>query len=275
MGCLLCGITTTVTAMPSIPEPSLTAERIIPRRERAARPTHETHPVTDSCTTTSKFIKPAVRDAGAGVTHTGRPFTAIGYAEVMTLALQPADAVRLVLGRAHAVGWSPLNRTQVVTLLYFVDLQAVNDIGYPLTTIDWHWDRYGPFSADISSEIDRLTNDRSIEALPMDPDATVAEHRYVLSSTDVASDPSAAAVVDRVVAAHRGETTTQLRDASYQTAPMLRVQLHGERGDELDLFADTEHEREAMRYLVETRMPDDFRAGEALGVLASRQHERT
>lgn len=193
----------------------------------------------------------------------------------MTLALQPADAVQLVLARAQAVGWSPLNRTQVVKLLYFVDLQAVNNLGYPLTTIDWHWDKYGPFSVDIYCGLDHLTSDGSIVALPVDAGAAAPEHRYVPGSAEFAPDPDAAAVVGRVVAAHRGETATQLRDASYQTAPMLRVQLHGERGDELDPFVGTEHEREAMHHLAQTRMPEDFRADEALGVLASRQHERS
>lgn len=190
----------------------------------------------------------------------------------MTVALGPAVAVRVLMQRGREHGWDSLNRTQIVKLLYFVDLAAVDEVGYPFTTLDWVWDQYGPFSAEIYRALEELAAQQVIAELPPDPTATNVEHRYVFAG-DAAADvePDVARVVDRVLVDHHGQSASTLREAAYNTPPMLRVQLHGERGDELDLFADTGTEREAMRYLSATHTPDDFRTAEALAVIGSRR----
>lgn len=193
----------------------------------------------------------------------------------MSVALTATEAIRLVLQRGRSHGWRSVNRTQAAKLLYFIDLRAVADpqFEHPITTVDWIWDNYGPFSREIQRALDSLAESGTVVETQRPTGVGTTEYTYALakstSATDAPVESRVVDIIDAVLDEHRGWSATKLRDAAYATPPMLRVVHSGHRGDALDLFAGTDVENSAIRHSAATIVPDDFDVEAALSSLAN------
>ena len=172
-------------------------------------------------------------------------------------AVSARDSVALLLRRAAATDWIELNRTQVMKLLYFIDLAAVVEVGYPITSLDWHWDKFGPFDAAVLGALDELVEERILITRTLEHDVGT-EQRYSVNQLNGDAPRVDESVMDRfddVIRDHHGETGKSLSSQSYKTPPMRLAQSVGERGDELDLYVETSVGEAADIYLAAMREP--------------------
>lgn len=175
------------------------------------------------------------------------------------VALSPRDSVLLLLARARQGDLHELNSTQIVKLLYFLDLDAAHTVEQPLTTIEWVWHKFGPFSSAIYSALNSLTTEGVLEreTAPTHLDST--EHLYSLrEAPDTIDNTEVIDAVDAILEKYGSYSAVELRDASYETEPMQRLRQDGNRGDPIDVFAGSAAERGAAHYLSATQPPAEF-----------------
>jgi hypothetical protein len=146
-----------------------------------------------------------------------------------------ADSITLVAEHAAKKGFV-LNRTKLVKILYFLDLTAWGEIGRIVTGIEWRWDNYGPYAAEIVETCIRMSKSGELEASQTQNEYGTTEYRIRSKSPRYFQEPNPSLVklVDGVVGEYGLYIASTLRDLSYKTEPMLYVQTHGHRGDLLE-----------------------------------------
>ena len=128
-----------------------------------------------------------------------------------------------------------LNRTKIAKLLYLADLFAVENGGVAFTGATWRWENYGPFDPAQYRVEDALVAAGIIERT-RDLQSPCGEVRLrLVEDVDTPLGAEALTVLGKVVAEHGARSAAQLRDLTYETAPMVQAQTDGERGVLLDL----------------------------------------
>ena len=128
-----------------------------------------------------------------------------------------------------------LNRTKIAKLLYLADLSAVEEGGVAFSGATWRWENYGPFDPAQYRVEDALVASKIIERT-QDPHSPCGEIRLrLVEDVEAPLGPGSLTVLGEVVAEHGGRSAAQLRDLTYETAPMVQAQTDGERGVLLDL----------------------------------------
>jgi uncharacterized phage-associated protein len=148
----------------------------------------------------------------------------------------PSAAVVLLLVVAREYGVL-INRTKLAKLLYLADLRAVERGLPPGSGVDWNWRHYGPHSTVLSAvEVDLCRAD--VIAINRH-EGWYGQKEVRLHLAERAPqyeiDIQFAVIVEEIVAQYGSLTATQLKDLTYQTAPMLAAQRKGEREVRLDL----------------------------------------
>lgn len=156
----------------------------------------------------------------------------------MSEALAPADAVEALVAAATQRGIA-VTRTSIAKLLYFADLESVRLGLGTLSGIQWRWENYGPFNSHtIYPAIDRCEQAGLFEVEKTTNYFGSREYRY--RASDRASASRAGdylQVIETVVDKFGHMSPSDLKNLSYQTPPMVKVQATGRRDDPLDLSA--------------------------------------
>jgi uncharacterized phage-associated protein len=166
------------------------------------------------------------------------------------MLLDVHDAVAALSQRA-ATRALVLNRTQIVKLLYFVDLFAMQRDGAPVTSIDWTWYDHGPFDKAIYGALDGLVASGEL-VHKVATAGSFTEHSYVSARTvDETSDRFGdLTLVDEVLDRLGSASGSYLKELSYTTFPMIEAVRAGHRGVQLDLSAGTAVGSASNRFLV-------------------------
>ncbi|MGW9556917.1 hypothetical protein ACWGSK_20655 [Nocardiopsis sp. NPDC055551] len=128
-----------------------------------------------------------------------------------------------------------LNRTKIAKLLYLADLSAVESGGVAFSGATWRWENYGSFDPAQYRVEDALVAAGIIERT-QDPQSPCGEIRLrLVEDVDAPLGAESLTVLGEVVAELGGRSAAQLRDLTYETAPMVQAQTDGERGVLLDL----------------------------------------
>ena len=151
---------------------------------------------------------------------------------------------------------TPLTRTKLVKLLYITDLRAV-DQGIPVRTgAVWKWEQFGPFDSALLYREDQLV---ALGVFRQEHKRTVSGIEYATLSVspdhyrDVMADASD---IDRkffeimrgVALQFADASPSEVRDYSYQTAPMILAQSDdGQRTCVLDMSLGEYGHRRAIR----------------------------
>jgi uncharacterized phage-associated protein len=146
-----------------------------------------------------------------------------------------AAVLQLLLAARH--NGVIINRTKLAKLLYLADLAAVESDLPPGTGVEWRWRHYGPYSnalVDVESDLEtakiiRVTATVNYYGRP--------EKRLRLRDAEpqIEIDNQFACIIDDVVAKRGNLSASQLRDITYQTAPMISAKAKGMREVRLDL----------------------------------------
>lgn len=130
-----------------------------------------------------------------------------------------------------------INRTKLAKLLYFADLEAVQDGGTPFTGATWRWRDYGPYDNALVRAEDSLVEADLAER--RDNRGRFARGSCLLKlAFEDLEDPLPAKqmeIIRKVVSDYGGKSATALRDLSYQTPPMIEAQAAGDREEILNL----------------------------------------
>lgn len=129
-----------------------------------------------------------------------------------------------------------VNRTKLAKLLYFADVQAVEEGGTAFSGATWRWRNYGPYDNAlmraegiiVSADLAEVTDERHEEGGA----CTLA------LTCDGLGDPLPADQMDivrRVVREYGRKPASTLKRLSYQTAPMVEAQAAGDREVVLNL----------------------------------------
>jgi uncharacterized phage-associated protein len=154
--------------------------------------------------------------------------------------LQGAPAATVaVLAIAERLG-ATVTRTKLAKLLYLADLRAVEKDVAPGSGLTWIWHNYGPYDAALKWVEASLKSQGIIEVDQSETWFGNWEYRLTLCSRpQITIDREFTEIVRDIVAEFGSLGPTALRDLSYQTAPMRRVQVDpGVRGVRLDLNSD-------------------------------------
>jgi uncharacterized phage-associated protein len=158
---------------------------------------------------------------------------------VAMMLLDVHDAVAALAQRAARRALA-LNRTQIVKLLYFVDLFAMQSEGIPVTSIDWTWYDHGPFDKAIYAALDVL-----VESGELNHEVATAgsftEHSYIATAiADETRDRFGdLTLIDEVLDRWGSASGSYLKELSYTTLPMIEAVRAGQRGVHLDLCVGT------------------------------------
>lgn len=137
-------------------------------------------------------------------------------------------AVLLVLDTAREYGYT-ITRTTLAKLLYFADLEAVEQGGDPVSDIEWRWLYHGPYNNVLRRVEDELVGRGQISSeqyfdtgrrLRLVPNLHDYPYVEVLGSEDVQ-------IIRQVVRKLGGYAAVTIRDLSYKTAPMVDAQARG------------------------------------------------
>ena len=147
---------------------------------------------------------------------------------------QTEDAISALAGQMAYYGYK-LNRTKLVKLLYFIDLEAWGDVGRMVTGVRWIWDQHGPFSRAILDACDAMAAADELDVQVEESGSDYWEMLICSKDERYYKRPSDEVVrlIRDVVVRHGAKSATRLKELSYETAPMRRVMGAGQRGDEL------------------------------------------
>lgn len=130
-----------------------------------------------------------------------------------------------------------INRTKLAKLLYLADLAAVEEGMPPGTEVEWRWRHYGPYSNVLIGVEEDLETAGVIQVAEGETWFGSTEHRLrlLVEAPQVEIDRRFKEIVDATVQRFGNLNATQLKDMTYQTAPMLAAQKLGKREVRLDL----------------------------------------
>lgn len=143
-------------------------------------------------------------------------------------AARTVAAVLVVLDTAREYGYA-VTRTTLAKLLYFADLEAVEQGNDPISGLEWRWRHHGPYDNILLRIEDELVSRRQITSeqyfetgrrLRMVPTRHDYPYLDVLASEDLETIRLAVRKFGNYAAA-------TIRDLSYQTGPMLDAQRRG------------------------------------------------
>lgn len=145
-------------------------------------------------------------------------------------------AVVHLLASARASG-VVINRTKLAKLLYLADLRAVEEGLPPGTEVEWRWRHYGPYSNVLIGIEEDLQIGGVIDVAEGETffGNTERRLRLLIEAPQVEIDERFQEIVDAIVQQYGKLSATQLKDMTYQTAPMAAAQRHGQREVRLDL----------------------------------------
>lgn len=130
-----------------------------------------------------------------------------------------------------------INRTKLAKLLYLADLKAVGQDMAPGTEVEWRWRHYGPYS-NILLEVEQ---DLELAGVIQVAETTnyfgspETRLRLLDETPQVDIDARFKEIVEATLQEYGKLSATQLKDLTYQTAPMAAAQRLGEREVRLDL----------------------------------------
>lgn len=130
-----------------------------------------------------------------------------------------------------------INRMKLAKLLYLADLRAVEAGLPPGTDVEWRWRHYGPYSNALQS----VENDLyAAQVIQVERSVTYYGNKEVRlrlaeATPQIEIDERFATIVSGVLHDFGRVSATQLKDMTYQTAPMLAAAAKGQREVRLDL----------------------------------------
>jgi uncharacterized phage-associated protein len=130
-----------------------------------------------------------------------------------------------------------VNRVKLAKLLYLADLRAVEAGLPPGTDVEWRWRHFGPHS----SVLQAVENDLfAAQVIQVERSVTYYGNkevrlRLVEANPHVEIDRRFAKIVSDILKDYGRLSATQLKDMTYQTAPMLTAAAKGKREVRLDL----------------------------------------
>ncbi|TDC97266.1 Panacea domain-containing protein [Actinomadura sp. 7K507] len=148
----------------------------------------------------------------------------------------PAAAIAYLLASARTNGMR-VNRTKLTKLLYLADLRAVDRGLPPGSGVDWRWRHYGPHSLRLK-EVERDLREAGHVQVEetVDPFTGYCEYAiHLMDAPQTVIDTEFTQIVDGVLAEFGDLSASQLRDLTYQTAPMQEAVKRGKREVRLDL----------------------------------------
>lgn len=154
---------------------------------------------------------------------------------VVTFRGTSAAVVQVLLAaRANGV---VINRTKLAKLLYLADLRAVDEDLPPGSDVEWRWRHFGPYSDILRAIEEDLEIADVIQVVKTSNYFGRAEVRLRLQIADphVEIDSRFAVIIDDVMRTYGRLSASQLKDITYQTAPMEAAQRVGQRELRLDL----------------------------------------
>lgn len=153
--------------------------------------------------------------------------------------LRGAPAALVALLAAARAQAALITRTKAAKLLYLADLRAVEELGRPMSGVEWRWWHYGPYSKLLAAVEDDLVAAGIVERVTAENYYGNPEYRLRLSAQAPAADMDVqfAAIIEGVVTEYGNLAASTLRDVTYQTPPMIEAQREGARGEVLDLLS--------------------------------------
>ncbi|WP_165970593.1 type II toxin-antitoxin system antitoxin SocA domain-containing protein [Actinomadura sp. 6K520] len=199
----------------------------------------------------------------------------------------PAAAIAYLLATARANGVR-VNRTKLAKLLYLADLRAVEHGLPPGSGVEWRWRHYGPHSLRLK-EVERDLHEAGHVRVEenVDPFTGICEYTiHLMDAPQTIIDAEFTKIVDGVLAEFGEWSAGQLRDLTYQTAPMQEAVKRGKREVRLDLaggppFPDLGPGLAHLRsWATRNPLPDDEPGGiddlvEEMELLSERRAEAT
>lgn len=133
-----------------------------------------------------------------------------------------------------------VTKTKLFKSLYLADLQAVTGEGVRPSGFEWVWYRFGPFCADIYRVADDLTRAGWVTETHSD-DSQYPEVDYELVDERYATSVDAEFfnIVKELIGRYAKKTSTEWKDITYRTQPMLHLQHYADRGTPIDLTSST------------------------------------
>ncbi|WP_155339827.1 hypothetical protein [Acrocarpospora corrugata] len=147
-----------------------------------------------------------------------------------------AAVIAYLLATARTYGVR-INRTKLAKLLYLADLRAVEQGISSGSGVEWRWRHYGPHSLRLGEvERDLCAAGLIVVEESVDPYAGYRERViHLVDAPQVVIDAEFARIVDGVLAEYGQWSAGQLRDLTYQTAPMQAAIKVNRREARLDL----------------------------------------
>ena len=145
------------------------------------------------------------------------------------------DAITLLAKLADGKGYV-LNRVKLAKLLYFLDLQSWEETGRLMTGVEWQWLDHGPYAGSIPAATTRMSKQGELEVRELGTNFGNTEYRIRPTRPQYFVEPGShiIALATKVVDEYGAYTAKALKNLSYETEPMLRVQKQGKRGDPLE-----------------------------------------
>lgn len=145
-------------------------------------------------------------------------------------------AVVLLLALARQRGVL-INRTKLAKLLYLADVKAVEQELAPGSDVEWEWANFGPYSNALRDIENDLYLARTIDIVRSVSNygSTETRLRLLEAMPQIDIDARFVSIVMAVLDEYGHLSAVQLRDITYQTAPMMAAVAAGQRGVRLDL----------------------------------------
>jgi uncharacterized phage-associated protein len=156
-------------------------------------------------------------------------------AQAQPPTLQPLLRSALAILKAAQENHYEITRTKLVKLLYFADLEAVENGGTPISGATWRWDNYGPYDHAVRrAEESAITMDVVYREELHFPDYVTHRLTLIEDIADPLPDESME-IVRSVVKTLGGHSAGVLKELSYTTPPMVEATAAGDRMVLLDL----------------------------------------
>ncbi|MET8337641.1 hypothetical protein [Streptosporangium canum] len=145
-----------------------------------------------------------------------------------------AGAVLAVLKAARELHVE-ITKAKLAKLLYLADLDAIESGRTQFSGATWRWDDHGPYDHALIRAEDWVVESELVERRDT---RSTEDGSHALSLTVDIEDSLDSAYMEcvrNVVRLHGGKNAIDLKDLSYETAPMVEAWAGGERGALLDL----------------------------------------
>lgn len=131
-----------------------------------------------------------------------------------------------------------LGRTQLMKFLYLSDYEARRFLGRPISSIQYVWFHFGPYSAQLQDALAELRSSQLIVEESVEYPTGTQGYRYVDGRKEIAFDFDAGEIeLLRYVCETYSTQSLQslLDDVVYQTEPMLKAVSEGRKNQPLEM----------------------------------------